>query len=120
MEFILQIYSEEKRWQAQTNEEAEQMHGAYMAYSKALVDSGAMVGGNRLEPSATATTVRVTSDGKTEVLDGPFADTKEQLAGYYLIDVPDLDAAISWAARCPGASYGTIEVRPIAEVPAAV
>ena len=61
---------------------------------------------------ASATTVRV-ADGKTKVLDGPYAETKEQLGGYYLIDVPDLDAALSWAARCPGASVGTIEVRPV-------
>ena len=69
-------------------------------------------GGNRLRPTAEATTVRV-KGGKTEVLDGPYADTKEQLGGYYMIDVPDLDAALSWAARCPSASNGTIEVRPI-------
>ena len=67
---------------------------------------------DRLRPTATATTVRV-DDGKSQVLDGPYADTKEQLGGYYLIDVPDLDAALAWAARCPGASHGTIEVRPV-------
>jgi hypothetical protein len=120
MEFILQLYSDEKRWEKQSDEEARQTNGAYMAYSKALVDSGAFVHANRLEPTSTATTVRVTSDGKTEVLDGPYVDTKEQLGGYYLIQAPDLDAAISWAARCPGASHGTIEVRPIAQVRAAV
>jgi hypothetical protein len=69
-------------------------------------------GGERLKPVATATTVRM-KNGKTEVLNGPYAETREQLGGYYLIDVADLDAALSWAARCPGASYGTIEVRPI-------
>ena len=71
-----------------------------------------MLGGNRLRPTSSTTTVRVV-DGKTQVLDGPYAETKEQLAGYYLIEVPDLDAALSWAARCPGASYGSMEVRPI-------
>jgi len=71
-----------------------------------------MVAADRLKPSSAASTVRV-ADGKTKVLDGPYAETKEQLAGYYLIDVPDLDAALSWASRCPGASYGTIEVRPV-------
>jgi hypothetical protein len=71
-----------------------------------------MKAGDPLQPSSTATTVRV-KGGKTEVLNGPYAETKEQLGGYYLIDVPDLDAALSWAARCPGASVGTIEVRPI-------
>ena len=69
-------------------------------------------GGERLRPTSEATTVRV-KNGKTEVLDGPYADTKEQLGGYYMIDVPDLDAALSWAAKCPGASKGTMEVRPI-------
>jgi hypothetical protein len=83
-----------------------------MAYSQALIEADAMKGSNRLQPVATATTVRVV-DGKTQVLDGPFADSKEQLGGYFLIDVPDLDAALSWAARCPGASHGIIEVRPI-------
>ena len=74
--------------------------------------AGVVLGGNRLRPTSEATTVRV-KGGKTEVLDGPYADTKEQLGGYYLIDVPDLDAALSWAARCPTAANGTIEVRAI-------
>jgi len=74
--------------------------------------AGVIVGGNRLRPTASASTVRVAT-GKTQVLDGPYAETKEQLGGYYMIDVPDLDAALSWAARCPGASHGAIEVRPI-------
>ena len=88
------------------------MHAAYMAYTEALLQAGVVVNGNRLRPVSSTTTVRVV-DGKTQVLDGPYAETKEQLAGYYLIDVPDLDAALSWAARCPGASVGAIEVRPI-------
>jgi hypothetical protein len=66
----------------------------------------------RLQPTSTATTVKV-ANGKTQVLNGPYAETKEQLGGYFLIDVPDLDAALSWAARCPGSSHGTVEVRPI-------
>ena len=74
-----------------------------------------MVAADRLKPTSAASTVRV-ADGKTKVLDGPYAETKEQLAGYYLIDVPDLDAALSWAARCPGASHGVMEVRPIWEM----
>jgi hypothetical protein len=71
-----------------------------------------LVGVNRLARSGSATTVRV-SDGKPQVLNGPYAESKEQLGGYYLIDVPDLDTAISWAARCPGATHGVIEVRPL-------
>jgi hypothetical protein len=85
---------------------------AYTAYTEALRKAGALVGSNRLRNSDAATTVRVT-DGKSQVLNGPFTDTKEQLAGYYLIETPDLDAALSWAARCPGASHGSVEVRPI-------
>jgi hypothetical protein len=71
-----------------------------------------MLGSNRLRDTSGATSVKVV-DGKTQVLDGPYAETKEQLGGYYLIDVADLDAALSWAARCPGASTGTMEVRPV-------
>jgi hypothetical protein len=77
-----------------------------------LKKAGILVGGERLQPSTAATSVRV-ADGKSKVLDGPYAETKEQLGGYYMIDVPDLDAALSWASRCPGASLGTIEVRPL-------
>jgi hypothetical protein len=70
------------------------------------------VGANRLQPTTVATTVRE-ANGKTQVLDGPYAESKEQLGGYYLIDVPDLDAALSWAARCPAVNHGVVEVRPI-------
>ncbi|HVH81710.1 MAG TPA: YciI family protein, partial [Stellaceae bacterium] len=73
---------------------------------------GVLVGSNRLRPTSDATTVRV-ADGKSQVLNGPYAETREQLGGYYLIDVPDLDAALSWAARCPAVEYGAVEVRPI-------
>lgn len=84
----------------------------WIAYTQALRAAGVMVGGNRLAPHPVATTVKV-RDGKRQVQDGPYADTKEQLGGYYLIDVPDLDAALDWAAKCPGALTGTIEVRPV-------
>jgi len=77
-----------------------------------LQAAGAMKASNRLQPTPTATTVRNTN-GKTQVLDGPYVETKEQLGGYFLIDVPDLDSALSWAARCPGANHGVIEVRPV-------
>ena len=83
-----------------------------------LTQSGALLGSNRLKPTAAATTVRVTN-GKSQVLDGPYADSKEQLGGYFLIDVPDLDAAMSWAARCPASGHGVVEVRPIWEMGAA-
>jgi hypothetical protein len=86
--------------------------GAYRAYTEALVAAGAYVGSERLRPTSTATTVRV-RDGRSQVLNGPYAESKEQLGGYYLIEAPDLEAAVTWAARCPSASHGTIEVRPI-------
>lgn len=112
MQYLLMIYGDEAAYQSVPEAERGQRHAAYMAYSEALVKAGVMQGGQRLRPTADATTVRV-AGGKTEVLDGPYAETKEQLAGFYLIDVPDLDAALAWAARCPGASHGSMEVRPI-------
>jgi hypothetical protein len=78
-------------------------------------DAGVNLGGQRLRPTSTAATVRV-KNGKTQVLNGPYAEIKEQLGGYFLIDAPDLDAALSWASRCPGASHGVMEVRPIWEM----
>jgi hypothetical protein len=108
MEYMLLIYGDEANMQAPNPERM----AAYVSYTKALQESGVLRGGNRLQPVSAATTVRARS-GKPAVLDGPFAETKEQLGGYYLIDVPDLDAALSWASRCPGAALGAIEVRPL-------
>jgi hypothetical protein len=82
------------------------------AYVEAMRKAGIYVTGDRLRGVETATTVRVTDD-RTHVIDGPYADTKEQLGGFHIIDVPDLDAALRWAARCPSASRGVVEVRPI-------
>jgi hypothetical protein len=112
MQYLLMLYSEEAGWEKLTKEQQQQGVAAYGAYTEALKKAGVWVGSNRLQPIATATTVRV-ANGKSQVLDGPYTDTKEQLGGFYLINVPDLDAALSWAARCPGASHGTIEVRPV-------
>jgi hypothetical protein len=112
MQYLLTIYADESGFQKMTKAEQEQGYAGYMAYSEALKQAGALKGSNRLQPIATATTVRV-ANGKPQVLDGPYADTKEQLGGYFLIEVADLDSAISWAARCPGASHGVVEVRPI-------
>jgi len=112
MKYMLMIFGNEAAQQAATKEQSAQMMAAYAAYSQALAQAGVMVAGDRLRPVSTATTVRV-ANGKTQVLDGPYAETKEQLGGYYIIEVPDLDAALSWAARCPGASHGALEVRPI-------
>lgn len=85
---------------------------AWGAYTKAMIDAGIMVGGNALHPSDTATTLRI-RDGQRELVDGPYAETKEQLGGYYIIDVPDLDTALEWAARNPAAPTGAVEVRPV-------
>jgi hypothetical protein len=112
MQYLLMIYSKEGAWEKLTQAEQQQGMAAYGAFTEALKKSGALAGSNRLRPASTATTVRI-ADGKSQVLDGPYADTKEQLGGYYLIDVSDLDAALAWAARCPGASHGVVEVRPV-------
>jgi hypothetical protein len=112
MKYLLLIYGNEAALEAASKSDVEKMLPAYAAYTEALKKAGVIVGGDRLRPSTTATTVRV-ADGKTNVLNGPYAETKEQLGGYYMIDVPDMDAALTWAARCPGASHGAIEVRPI-------
>ena len=112
MQYLLLLYSQENAWGNMAPEQQQQGMAAYMAYSEALTQAGALKASNRLQPTAAATTVKVT-DGKSQVLDGPYADTKEQLGGYFLIEAPDLDAALAWAARCPGAHHGTVEVRPI-------
>lgn len=112
MQYLLLLYVNEAGWPKLTKAEQEQGMAAYMAYTEALTKAGVLKGTNRLQPSSSATTVRLTS-GKTQVLDGPYADSKEQLGGYYIIDVPDLDAALSWAARCPAVGHGVVEVRPL-------
>lgn len=112
MQYMLLIYGDESRRTTASKADREQMFAAYGAYTEALKKAGAMKHGDPLQSSSTASTVRV-NDGKTKVLNGPYAESKEQLAGYYLIDVKDLDAALSWAAKCPGAQYGTMEVRPV-------
>ena len=112
MKYMLLIYQNEAALQSTSEAQTAERIAAYIAYTKAMQESGAYVGGDRLGFSSTATTVRV-SDGRSTVLNGPYAETKEQLGGYYIIDVPDLDAALSWAARCPGAQTGALEVRPL-------
>ena len=112
MQYLLMAYVDENGWPKLSKSEQEQGIAAYAAYGEALKTSGVIKGSNRLQPSSVATTVRSTN-GKSQVLDGPYVDSKEQLGGYFLIDVPDLDAALSWASRCPAASHGVVEVRPI-------
>jgi hypothetical protein len=108
MQYLLAIYDDEKRWE--NNGYAQAELAEYRKFGEEF--AGAIKGGNALQPTGTATTVRV-RDGKRLTTDVPFAETKEQLGGYYLVDAPDLDAAIAIAAKIPGARHGSIEVRPI-------
>jgi hypothetical protein len=112
MKYMLLLYGNEAQMQGRPKAAADQTLAAYGAYTEAMKKAGILLDGNRLKPTNSASTVRI-ANGNTKVLDGPYAETKEQLGGYYMIDVPDLDAALSWAARCPAASHGTVEVRPI-------
>ena len=109
------LYADETGWAKLSSEESEAAMAAYGAYTQALREAGALIGGNRLRDTSTATTVRLV-DGKSQVLDGPYIESKEQLGGYFLINAPDLDSAIAWAARCPGAAHGIVEVRPLWEM----
>ena len=112
MQYLLLLFSDETGWNRMSSAEQKQGVAVYHAYTEALKKAGAWVGSNRLQDTHTATTVRVV-EGKSQVLDGPYVDSKEQLGGYFLIDVPDLDAALSWASRCPAAHHGVVEVRPV-------
>lgn len=112
MQYMLLIMGDESQMNTADGIGDTGMNAAYHAYNAALVKAGVLVGGERLRPTNTATTVRV-RDKKAVVLAGPYADTQEQLGGFYTIEVPDLDQAIDWAQRCPAALSGTIEVRPI-------
>ena len=115
MRYILLINSDEAAMAKMPVEQAQQMSAAYTAYTEALKKSGVWLAGERLRPTQATTSVRI-ADGKTHVIDGPYADTKEQLAGFYMIEAADIDTAIEWAARCPAASTGTVELRPIWEL----
>lgn len=115
MRYIILINSDEAAMAKMPVEKIQQMSAAYGAYTEALKKSGVWLAGERLRPSQATTSVRV-ADGKTNVVDGPYADTKEQLAGFYMIEAADIDTAVEWAARCPAASVGTVELRPIWEM----
>ena len=112
MRYILMDYVVEAGWRELTQADQEQWLGAYRAYIEAMDKAGVLRNSTGLQPSSAATTVRV-ANGKPQVLDGPYADTREQLGGFHIIDVADLDAALSWAARCPTALHGVVEVRPL-------
>jgi Uncharacterized protein conserved in bacteria len=113
MRYLVLIYNEEQSTPPPSAQLAE-VGAAYTAYTAMLRDRGAFVDGDELEPTSTATTIRI-RDGRTLITDGPFAETKEALGGYYLIEAADLDEAIELAQACPGANWGSIEVRPIHE-----
>ena len=113
MQFALLIYESPEAFVARSNDGTDSYTGAWRAYHKALVESGSYLAGEPLALPETGTTVRF-KEGKRRVQDGPFADTKEQLGGFLIMDLPSIDAALDWAARCPAASLGAVEVRPLA------
>jgi hypothetical protein len=112
MQYLLLIYGNEKAQADASPEKEKEIMAQWFTYTNDLKASGALLGGNALQRTSTATSMRI-RDGKRLVTDGPFAETKEQLGGYYLIEAKNLDEALEWAARCPGATGGTLEVRPI-------
>ena len=114
MRYLLLIHDEEKMFATMSPQEIGKLMGEYGKFTEEIMASGVFKDAARLRPVATATTVRV-RNGKTTTTDGPFAETKEQLGGFYLIDVKDLDQAIQWAARIPSAKLGCVEVRPVWE-----
>lgn len=114
MQYMILIYGDETHSAAMADnpQARQQMYEAFSKYGGSMREAGVLRGGAELKPSHSATTVRV-RNGKTVTTDGPFAETKEQLGGYYMIEVPDLDQAVLWASRCPAATGGSIEVRPM-------
>jgi|SRR5580692_6259326 hypothetical protein len=114
VKYILMDYVQEAGWPQLTRDEQIHWLGAYKAYMEAMTKAGVLKDSRGLEPTSATTTVRVRNE-KTQVLDGPFADSKEQLGGFHIIEVADLDAAITWAARSPTALHGVVEVRPVIE-----
>jgi hypothetical protein len=112
MQYLLLIYQEEKKWRALSDAEREKEYQGYTELIQDLRGNGSFLGGHKLQPIATAGTVRI-RDGKQMVTDGPFAETKEQLGGYFLVEAKNLDDALAIAARIPTARTGSIEVRPV-------
>jgi hypothetical protein len=115
MKYMLLIYADPVGFAALKPAEAQAAMAAYEAFTTALESEKALVHSQRLKPTSEATTVHV-ENGKPRILNGPYVETKEQLGGYFVIEAPDLDAAIKWAARCPGSHHGSVEVRPVWEM----
>ena len=113
MKYLLTLFGDESQWGERTPEQQAESMKAWDDYTNAVTDAGVYLGGEGLQPSATATTVRIPESGDPIVSDGPFAETKEQLGGFYLLDVKDTAAAEEWAAKIPGAQWGCVEVRPV-------
>jgi hypothetical protein len=113
---MLLIYGEEAGWDSLSDEDRGRWMQDYQSYTAELRSAGAMVAGDALQPTSNATTVRV-RDGEQLVTDGPFAETKEQLGGYYLIEAGSLDEATEWAAKLPGSRHGSVEIRPVVAAP---
>ena len=116
MQYMLLIYGNEAAMKSATQADRDAMFRSYHDYTQSIIKTGNMKAGDALQPTATATTVSV-RDGKTLTTDGPFAETREQLGGYYLVEAKDLDEATKLAARIPGAQVGSIEVRPVMQLP---
>ena len=116
MKYLCLIYESESFWEKASKEEGEAIFGEYMGFTQNIAKSGHLLAGHALHPTSSATTVRV-RNGKISTTDGPFAETKEQLGGYYLIEARDLNDAIQVAAKIPGARYGSIEIRPVMDTP---
>ena len=112
MQYVMLMYEKPAAFAARSNEEKDAYWGAWTAYIAALNEAGVMVGGQGLQPAPVATTLRL-QDGKRHVQDGPYADTKEQLGGFFVLELPSLDEALNWAARCPAAADGAVELRPV-------
>jgi hypothetical protein len=112
MKYALTIYGDESAREGASPEDIQAVSQAYGVLTQEMQDKGVLVAGEGLYPTATATTVRV-REGDRDVTDGPFAETKEQLGGFYVLDVKNLDEAIEWAAKIPGAQNGSVEIRPV-------
>ena len=112
MKYMLLIYGPENEWESLSQEEMEKVYAEHGAYAEAMEKAGVIRGGAELKPTTTATSVRFVN-GRAKTVDGPFAETKEQLGGYYLIEVDNLEQAIEWAEKMPGMTSGTVEIRPL-------
>jgi hypothetical protein len=112
MKYAFTIYRDESQMETATPEQMQEMSGAYREVTEEMQQKGVLLAGDGLYPTATATTIRV-RDGQRDVTDGPFAETKEQLGGFYVLDCRDLDEAIEWAAKIPGSQIGSVEIRPV-------